>query len=112
MRTRPRHLGSVAVAALLLLGACASENDVDAPAQPVPGAVTGLIRAIDPSSGPIESFELTRPGDETRQIFIDPGHDYGFDLEHLREHMDGAEPVKVTLDERDGQLFATAIEDA
>jgi hypothetical protein len=74
--------------------------------------VTGVISTIDPPEGDIESFELVRPGDDARRIFIDPEADYGFDLQHLHEHMDDAAPVKVTLDERDaGRLYATAIDD-
>lgn len=112
MRARPRHLGAVALAALLLLGACAGGNEGDAPAEPAPASLTGVISTIDPPEGDIESFELARPDEDAQRIFIDPEADYGFDLQHLHEHMEDAAPVKVTLEERDeGRLFATAIDD-
>lgn len=111
MRTRARYLGSLALAAILLLGACGGESDEAAPAEPAPGSVTGVISTIEPQEGPIESFEVIHPGEEARTIHIDPELDYGFDLEHLHEHMDQALPVKVGLEERDGTLYATSIDD-
>ncbi|MDP9068025.1 MAG: hypothetical protein M3N53_06730 [Actinomycetota bacterium] len=109
MRTRSRYL--FALAALLLLAACSDGGEATAPPEPAPASLTGLISSIEPAEGPIESFELVAPGEEARRILIDPERDYGFDLQHLHEHMDGEDPVKVALEEREGGLYATAIED-
>jgi hypothetical protein len=45
-------------------------------------------------------------------ILIDPQIDYGFDLAHLREHMETGDPVRVDLELRAGDVYATQIDDA
>lgn len=111
MRARSRYLGSLAFAALLLLAACGGESDSSAPAEEAPAPLTGVISSIDPPEGAPESFDLTRPGEDPQRILIDPEVDYGMDLQHLHEHLNGVLPVKVSLDQRVDGLYATAIED-
>lgn len=112
MRSRTRYLGFLAFVALGLLGACANEVDSTGASQTAPSTVTGVIGSIDPPQGPIESFELVRPGEDPQRILVDPELDYGFDLQHLHEHMDEALPVRVGLENREGTLYAISINDA
>ncbi len=99
---------------LFLVGAIAlSLSGCSSEAPPAPDEVTGLIVTMTPESlggETVESFVLEE-GDETYEIEIDPDRDYGFDLGHLYEHHTDALPVKVELEDRDGTLVATAIED-
>lgn len=94
-------------AAVLLLGACGGGSScVDA------GQCTGVVTDIDSAGiGEVNSFTL-KSGDETVEVLVDPGKEYGFDLGHLHEHLASSEPVVVDLEERDGQHYATSIEDA
>lgn len=95
----------VLVLAALLPAACASEPEV-------PSTVTGLITSIERSdAGGITGFTVEARGGP-QDVRIDPGRDYGFDLEHLEEHRAQALPVRVTLKERDGQAYAVEILDA
>ncbi|HYZ10416.1 MAG TPA: hypothetical protein VE962_00810 [Actinomycetota bacterium] len=95
----------VVLVAVCLLPACASEPEV-------PPSVTGLITSIDRSDrGGITGFTVEAEG-ERYDIRIDPGRDYGFDLEHLEEHRAQSDPVRVTIEERDGQAYAFEILDA
>ena len=109
MRSRSRHLVLLAAVGLALLGGCADDSG-EASSQSAK-SLTGVISSIDPPEGTPESFELVRPAEDAQRIAIDPEADYGMDLQHLHEHMDGALPVKVGLEERDGTLYATSIED-
>ena len=96
---------SLAVAVVV---ACGSPAD---PASS-PDQVTGLITSIGRGSdGSIESFTVDQGG-RTYEIRIDPGRDYGFDLEHLEVHRVDRLPVRIRLTERQGTLFATEILDA
>ncbi|HJR46249.1 MAG TPA: hypothetical protein VJ927_11660 [Actinomycetota bacterium] len=106
MRSRSRYLGALALALVLALTACG--DDGAAPAQET---LAGVIDSIEPPEGDIQSFTLVRPGEDPMTILVDPEIDYGFDLQHLHEHHASADPVRVTLDDRDGRLYATAIED-
>ena len=109
MRARSRHLVALALAgALLLGGACGDDGEEAVPAAEV---VTGVIGSIEPAQGDIQSFELVRPGKDPVTVLVDPELDYGFDLQHLHEHMDSADPVRVTVADRDDGLYALAIED-
>jgi hypothetical protein len=95
----------VVLVAVCLLPACAPEPEV-------PPSVTGLITSIDRSDrGGITGFTVEAEG-ERYDIRIDPGRDYGFDLEHLEEHRAQSDPVRVTIEERDGQAYAFEILDA
>jgi hypothetical protein len=80
-----------ALLALVALVACADDPAPD-DAQPAPEEITGPVTKIDSESlGEI---------------------DYGFALSHLNEHLATGDPVRVSLDERDGTLYATEIADA
>jgi hypothetical protein len=48
----------------------------------------------------------------TLEVMIDPTRDYGFNLNHLYEHLDTGDPVHVPLEQRDGTAYAAEIEDA
>lgn len=89
-----------------IASACSSE-----PA--APESLTGVVVDITEGEGfgAIESFELRANG-ENYEIRIDPERDYDFPLAHLNDHLQGADPVRVVLEERDGYLFAVTIEDA
>jgi hypothetical protein len=99
---------SVLAVGLVAAVACGSPSE---PA-PAPRHVTGLITSIGRGDdGVIESFAVEQ-GDHTYDIRIDPTRNYGFDLEHLAEHRAGRLPVRVTLQEREGALYAVEILDA
>lgn len=61
--------------------------------------------------GAVESFELRSEG-ETYEILIDQSREYGFPLGHLNDHLQGADPVRVDIEEKDGAIYAVTIEDA
>ncbi|HEX2056891.1 MAG TPA: hypothetical protein VHI71_00840 [Actinomycetota bacterium] len=86
----------------------------DEPAEPAgaPDEVTGVLLDVESEGvGEVTSFKL-KEDDETYEIFIDENVDYGFNLGHLNEHLTTGDPVRVPLEERDGKLYAQAIEDA
>jgi hypothetical protein len=107
MRARSRYVVLLAAAALLAAGAC-SESDEPVSA---PDALTGEVVSVHPEEGSVERFELETGGERTT-ILIDAQLDYGFDLAHLREHMETGDPVRVDLELRVGDLYATQIDDA
>ena len=109
MRPRSRYLGALALAVGLLLTGCGDDAPEETAA--TPQTLTGVIGSIEPPEGAVQSIELIRPGREPTTILVDQDLDYGFDLQHLHEHMDSVDPVRVTLDQRDDGLYATAIED-
>ena len=77
-----------------------------------PDEITGVILEIDSEGlGEVNSFRV-KDGDDTYTVRIDPEREYGFNLGHLHEHLQNAEPVKVELENRGDSLFAVAIEDA
>lgn len=79
---------------------------------PAPETLTGVITEIAAGDdGEITRFDLNAAG-ESYSILIDPGRDYGFDLNHLREHQTEGDPVRVRLRERDEALYALRIDDA
>lgn len=78
---------------------------------PPPPEAEGLVIEVRPGEGEPEVFVLETQDDGTLEIAVADDIDYGFDLEHLREHMDGALPVRVKLEERDGETVALTIED-
>ncbi|MDP8956522.1 MAG: hypothetical protein M3N24_06155 [Actinomycetota bacterium] len=86
--------------------ACGSDGD------PAPRQVTGVITEISRGTGgQIQSFAV-RQGDQSLEIQIDRQRDYGFDLEHLEVHRTSNWPVRVSLEQRDGTLYAVEILDA
>ncbi len=96
--------------AILMLAAtaCGAEGDTT----PVPEQVTGIITAIGRGDdGAIESFTL-RAGRRTFDIRLDPRRGYGFDLRHLEDHRAANWPVRVRLEQRDGEVYAVEILDA
>ena len=76
-----------------------------------PPQAEGLITEIRPEEGEPESFVLETESDGSLEITLAEDVDYGMDLQHLHEHMDGDLPVRVELEERDGQAVALSIED-
>jgi len=99
-----------ALLALLVLGACGDDPAGDA--GPAPKEVTGPVTKVDSESlGEVTSFEVTQDG-EVYVVLIDPEINYGFALSHINEHLATGDPVRVGIDERDGQLYATEIADA
>ncbi len=76
-----------------------------------PAELTGVVVAIDGEGfDEVESFTL-RAGANNHEIWIDPGRDYSFPLNHLHAHLRGAEPVRVEYEEQDGRMIAVTIED-
>jgi hypothetical protein len=99
------RLPILALSILLVPAACSSQPEA-------PAEVTGLITAIEWSDrGPITGFTVDADG-ERYDIRIDRDRDYGFDLEHLEEHRLQDLPVRVTLEEREDDLYAVTIADA
>jgi len=77
-----------------------------------PAAVTGVVIEVSSAGlGRVESL-VVKDGDDTFEILIDPDVDYGFNLDHLHEHRATGDPVRVELEERDGDLYAQSIDDA
>jgi hypothetical protein len=100
----------VLTAVLLLSGAACASPAAETPEE-APAEVVGPITAVDRDADDrITSF--TVPADAgSHQILIDQQRDYGFDLEHLEEHRVTGDPVRVTLEQRDGRLYAVDILD-
>ena len=97
------------MAVALILGvACGGDGEeAEAPSQ-----LTGIITDIDGETiAEIQGFTL-KADDETYEIRIADDIEYDFPLSHLHEHLVGAEPVEVDLEERDDELYALSIEDA
>ena len=93
---------------LVALAACDSEPAGTEPEDP---RLEGVVIAIDSESfGDVTSFTL-KDDDETYEIYIADDVEYGFPLSHLQEHVQGADPVAVDTEERDGKLYALTIED-
>lgn len=87
-------------------------SDDDGPVADRTGEVTGVVVAIDGEGfDEVESFTLRAAGAD-HEIWIEPGRDYAFPLNHLHAHLRGSEPVKVRYEEEDGRLVALTIEDA
>jgi hypothetical protein len=102
---------AIVTAALLLVGAACAGDDAVSRGEDVPSVVNGLITSIAPAQGDIESFTIEQDG-TSYEIKIADDVDYGFDLEHLREHLEDELPVIVTVEDREGAAVATTIEDA
>ena len=103
-----------AVVVLLVVGAaCASETEPLAPesANPTPAQATGVITTVEPSEGSPVQFTVEEEDGDVYDIQIDPEVDYGFDLNHLREHQETGDPVNVLIHVEDERLFAVSIAD-
>ncbi|MGH2695185.1 MAG: hypothetical protein ACRDJJ_10295 [Actinomycetota bacterium] len=97
----------VALCFLASIVACGNNNEQEAPS-----TVTGVVIEVSSAGlGRVESL-VVKDGDDTFEILIDPDVDYGFNLDHLHEHRATGDPVRVELDQRDGDLYAQTIEDA
>ena len=101
--------GRVVAALLVVLAACGGSEPLTSTDQ---DRVVGLIVEIEPEEGTtVEGFVVEENDGDSFDIRIDQNLDYGFDLNHLREHMDGDLPVDVDIDQRDDRLIALSIED-
>src|SRR5918996_2346028 len=105
-RLSSRIIVLVSSITLVLPAACSNNSDA------TPEVVTGVITEVNWNEGRTEvrSFKMDAESDDY-EVWIDDGVDYGFDLAHLEEHRDSHEPVKVSLHERNGRLFAQQIDD-
>ena len=100
-------LGVVLLALMsLVAGACASSSDR------APDSLTGTITEIERGDSDEIVGLVLEAEDEEWTIRIAEDVDYGFDLEHLQEHMDQDLPVTVGLEQRDGDLVALTVEDS
>ncbi len=79
--------------------------------QPVPAVAVGVITQIAGAGSDVTSFTLETSDHGTFEVYIADDVDYGFDLAHLREHQATRDPVRCTLEERDGQPYALDIAD-
>jgi hypothetical protein len=77
----------------------------------LPKEITGRITEVNEDEGQISSV-VVESEKLTLEVMIDPTRDYGFNLNHLYEHLDTGEPVRVPLEQRGGTAYAEAIEDA
>jgi hypothetical protein len=73
--------------------------------------VIGTIVDVQDTRGEVRAFTV-RSGGELVDISIADDVDYGFDLDHLREHLATGDPVRCTVKERGGQLYTLSILDA
>ena len=100
------------IAAILLALVAVACGGSEEPPEESPTRVTGLIADVEPPEGTTPtSFTVEEEDGDSYAIEIDPELDYGFDLHHVYEHFENDDPVDVTVEERDGALVATAIED-
>jgi hypothetical protein len=100
----------IALLFALTLVACGAPAQKARPVALRPG-VEGLITEIRTEGRAVVAFTLDSKVEQT-EVLIDPARDYGFDLNHLKEHRDLMQPVRVTVEERKGGLYAVSIDDA
>ena len=74
------------------------------------GTILGVVISVDGTLDQITSFTVLVEGDEMRFLPADDG-DYPYPLLHLREHLRTGQPVFVTWERRDGQLYAIELRD-
>jgi len=97
-------------AGMLVCGACGGDSGADGGGGPE--EITGPVVKVDAKSlGEVTSIEL-KQRDKTFEILIDPEIDYDYNLGHISEHLSSGAPLRVEVEERDGELFATSISDA
>jgi hypothetical protein len=97
---------AVLIISAFVLAGCGNDGGSDSPSVAV-----GAVVEIDRDAAGINGFTLTTDDGEV-EILIADDVDYGFDLEHLREHQATHDPVRCRLEEREGRLYALSIEDA
>ncbi|MBA2726101.1 MAG: hypothetical protein H0U53_08935 [Actinobacteria bacterium] len=74
--------------------------------------ILGVLIDIDSVTlDEIDGFTL-KAGAEQYEVLIADDVDYEFPLGHLHEHLEGSLPVSVTVETRDGELYALSIDDA
>ena len=110
MRAGSRYLAALILLAALLLGACGETEDALVEDDP-PATASGVITAVEPAEGAVKSFVVDDETEGSVKILIADDIDYGFDLAHLREHMESGDPVAVDIEDRDGAAYALSIED-
>jgi hypothetical protein len=96
--------------ACIAVGGCGTESE---PGSGSPDELTGVVVEVDSRGlGDVRGFTLRSEG-ETYEISIDPDQRFDdFPLSHLRDHLASAEPVRVEVEGRSGELFATSLTDA
>jgi hypothetical protein len=96
-------------AALALTAGAASCGEEE---QPVPPVAVGVITEINGAGSDVTSFTLETDEYGALDVHIARDVDYGFNLGHLHEHQATGDPVRCTLEERDGEAYALEIADA
>ena len=71
-----------------------------------------MITEVHRTGGEVTSFTVRTDDDTTYRLATPRDVAYGFDLDHLDEHRTTGDPVRCAVEERDGRLVATAIDDA
>lgn len=92
----------------ILTAAVAACTSSAPPPEEVTGRITEVLRDAE---GAVVALTV-QAGQDRYEIQPDPARDYGFDLSHLEEHRNTGDPVRVTLEEREGRLYAVIILDA
>lgn len=77
----------------------------------LPSELTGTIVDVQSAGGEVQGFTLRSNGD-TFDLSIANDVKYGFDLDHLREHLATGDPIRCTVEEREDKLYALSILDA
>lgn len=74
------------------------------------GTILGVVISVDGTLDQVTSFTVLAEGDELRFLPADDG-DYPYPLSHLREHLRTGQPVFVTWERRDGEMYAIELRD-
>lgn len=96
-----RALAVAALAASLVVGACAADNEV-----------TGIVLEVTGDLTSVESFVLRTDGGETLTIVPAADGDFRFPLPHLNDHRASLSPITVELDDSVDPPLAVHIRDA
>lgn len=103
---------AAALLMVAILGGCGDSGEVIGVPEGERRSVTGVLLEVDAETiDQIDGFKL-KAGDETFDVLIADDVEYGFPLGHLQEHLQDALPVKVEIENRDGELYALSIDDA
>lgn len=116
-----RRASLALVAAAFLLGAgCGNDSSAgddgseSSSAQETEAAfdvvIGPVVKVKAESLGDVDSIEVREEGVNV-EITIDPEAEYDYNLGHITEHLGSGEPLRVGVQERDGQLVATSIAD-
>jgi hypothetical protein len=74
-----------------------------------PLELIGVITDLSGSGDNIDGFTLRTDDGQMHQIMLDPAIDYGFKLDLLEEHQRAGNRIRVGVERRNNQLFATLI---